>query len=178
MTDRTHEFHDLVHASETQAPAAVSPFARTDTPPSDVSALFAASVAQTTHTLDRTAAAVARFSERLLMLKLLFSFRFLSHISPLDTHTVAKTTSLFEERRAGPEAQRLAGEIQQSLVALAGRLDALETRCGAPRTRVHTHTSSIDEHRAAVIAYLRLRTATLSDDYRTALQTRTAVCSF
>lgn len=175
MTDRTHEFHDLVHASETQAPAAVSPFARTDTPPSDVSALFTASVAQTTHILDRTAAAVARFSERLLMMLLMFFLSLSFTHLPLNLRTVAKTTSLFEERSAGPEAQRLASEIQQSLVALAGRLDALETRCGSPRTRIHAHTSSIDEHRAAVIAYLRLRTATLSDDYRTALQKRTAV---
>ena len=179
MTDRTAEFHDLVRASET-CTLGGGAGAHAETPPSDLAVFFTTSVAQTTRALDRIAASVARFSERLSFV--FFSTRFHSSahdccccIPPLHTrahaHTVAKTTSLFEERSAGPEAQRLAGEIQQSLVALAGRLDALEARCGSPHARPHAQT--IAEHRAAVLAYLRLRAATLSDDYRTALQTRT-----
>ena len=90
MTDRTAEFHDIVRASETLTPAAASPFARAETPPSDLSVFFTTSVAQTTRALDRTAASVARFSERSCFPSLISSFHapavFTALLHPSRTH--------------------------------------------------------------------------------------------
>ena len=155
MTDRTHEFHDLVHASETQAPAAVSPFARTDTPPSDVSALFAASVAQTTHTLDRTAAAVARFSERLLMLLLFFPFVFF-HTSPRWTRTQLQRRH--HCLRSAARAPRHSGSLARSNRVWSRSQDASmrsrpaaahPARACTPTPRPSTNTALLSLHTSA-----------------------------
>ena len=89
---------------------------------------------------------------------------------------VANTTSLFEEQSAGPETQRLTGDIQREVTAMIGKLDTVEARCGLKNTK--PKPQSVEEHRTCVLSYFRLRVSDISKEYREALQKRTEVCFF
>ena len=87
---------------------------------------------------------------------------------------VANTTSLFEEQNAGPEAQKLTGDIQREVAAVMGKLDTVEARCGLKNKK--PRPQSIEDHRTCVLSYFRHRITDISKEYREALQKRTEVC--